>query len=281
MGKGILDFEYTKDKIKPHGNTWRMLIIGPSNSGKTTLFTNSIPFFPRPINSISYIGPTSTLEDEAPKKLAMILKKTGINWNPINVDTESFIEIADVEKPEIVVFDDVYKLKKLEPYVDSVFIRGRHNGQHAVYITQTPAFVPSSVRNNYTWLVLHSSLLNEDVEKKFAFPKGTLTSLELDEPGFITIYKNTGEIQRYQPPVYKNTSNVYAVFKKIPHHSIKPVSTREAAATRQGIRDAGNDNAMEPAPRPQKIIDDRGGDQIGPPSYIPLFFRPKRGLFVK
>jgi hypothetical protein len=255
-GKGLLDFEYTKQKISAHKNTWRMLIIGPSNSGKTTIFTNSIPYFPRPINSVTYIGPTNTLEDEAPQKLGIILEKSGINWNPINVDKGEFINMPDMEKPEIVVFDDLYKNKNIETLVDATFIRGRHNGQHGVYITQSAAFVPSSVRNNYTYLVLHKSLFNEEVEKKFALAKGTLTDIPItgQEPSnFITLLKITGEITWYNPPIYKNTSNVFKVFKSLPKHNLKSLPSKEIQEVKQGIYNAGNKNALLDYPPPLEV----------------------------
>jgi hypothetical protein len=246
-GKGVLGFEFSKSKIKPHKNTWRLLIIGPTNSGKTTIFVNSLLYFPRPIKTITYLGPTSTLEDEAPKKLEIICRKSGINYNPINVDLNEQQAIPDLEKPEVVVFDDLYKNKKIDSLVDDVFIRGRHNLQHGVYITQTPAFVPSSVRNNYTYLVLHKSNFTTDTEKKFHFVKGFLTDIDIDAErpsDFITILKDGNEIKWYSPPIIKGTGDVYKGYRnvcgpksKIPY---EPLPKKEENIVKKGIELSGN-----------------------------------------
>ena len=160
-GKGVLDFNFGGTDNKPHQNTFRVILIGPSNSGKTTTFTNLIPFFPRPIKSITYVAPPSSQLDEGPIKLKHICDKAGIIWNPVNVEDKKPIEIAEVEKPELVVFDDLWKNRRVESLIDEVFIRGRHDQKHGVYMAQTPAWVPTSCRNNYSHCVLHKDFFNE------------------------------------------------------------------------------------------------------------------------
>ncbi len=242
-GKGLLEFTYDGIKVEPHQNTFRVLIIGPSNSGKSTLFTNIIKDFPKPIKTISYLGPPSTLEDETPIKLGLILNKVGINWNPIPIEKD-FIDIPNLEKPEIVVFDDLYKNKKVDSLIDACFIRGRHDKRHGVYITQSPAYVPSSVRNNYTYLILHKQFFNEDVEKKFKFLKDLLQnewSDDLDKQ--FLIIKHGGIIcDWYKPPEWKNTSNVISSFKTIKGgpNRFKKVNKKEEQLVKEGIKEAGN-----------------------------------------
>ena len=246
-GKGALDFEFSKQPIRAHGNTWRLLVIGPSNSGKTTLLVNSIPYFPRPIESISYLAPSSSQNDEAPQKLGIICNKVGINWNPENIEEKTWLAKPDMPKPELVIFDDLYKNKKIEPYVDQIFIRGRHNGQHGAYLTQTPAFVPSSVRNNYNYLLLHKSNFNTDTEQKFAFPKNYLTSISLNQEtpsDFLTICKNDLSYQWYDPPKYSGTGNVFKTFKAITkgkkNKIFIPLDKKEDYQIKKGIEMAGN-----------------------------------------
>lgn len=245
----MLEFNYGKEKIEPHHNTFRVLIIGPTNSGKSTLFSNIIKDFPRPIKTISYLAPSSSLEDETPLKLGIILNKVGINWNPIPVD-DNFVDLPNMEKPELVVFDDLYKNKKIESLIDACFIRGRHDKRHATYITQSPAFVPSAVRNNYTYLILHKDFFNCDVENKFKFEKGLLLnnlySNDVDKQ-FIII-KNGGIIcDWYKPPVWKNTSNVISCFSSIKggNNKFKKVNKIEEKEIKNGIENAGNNNVIK------------------------------------
>lgn len=239
MSKGIFTYGYGLGVI-PHANTWRVLIVGPSNSGKTTLFGNIIPSFPRPIKSITYVAPLSSQKDEAPQKLKEICKKAGINWN--GVDPEKLV-MPDVEKPEIVVFDDLFKVKKVDPLVDAFSIRGRHEGRHVVYMTQSPAFVPNSIKVNSNYVILHRDFFNEDTFKKLH-----LEDPDIDPREAFHIFRAGKYEGPYITPNYKNSSNVIKVFKSVRGGKARGTYTRvkaDASTTEQvkkGIHEAGNES---------------------------------------
>jgi hypothetical protein len=255
-GKGVLDFQFGGNEAEPHQNTFRVILVGPSNSGKTTAFTNLIPDFPRPIKSITYIAPYSSHLDEGPIKLKTICEKVGINWNSIKVEDKKPIEIPNTEKPEIVVFDDLWKYKRTEPLIDEVFIRGRHDQRHGVYMAQTPAYVPTSARNNYSHCVLHKDFFNEDTEKKFHFNKGSLEPFKqegLEDPNKNFMIFRTGGIPIgwYIPPKFKTSTIVLKIFKNIKgggrrgirtSPKIEEINKKEEALIKTGIEAAGNNN---------------------------------------
>lgn len=240
MSKGIFAYGYGLG-IQPHANTWRVLIVGPSNSGKTTLFGNIIPMFPRPIKSITYIAPLSSQKDEAPQKLKEICKKVGIKWN--GVDPEK-LAMPDTEKPEIVVFDDLFKVKKVEPLVDEFAIRGRHEGRHVVYMTQSPAYVPNSIKVNSNYVILHKDFFNEDSFHKLHLEEPY--ARDVDPSADFHIFKAGKYLQPYRTPTYKNSGNVLKVFKSIHGGKSKGtyVRVKEDASTtevvKKGIESAGN-----------------------------------------
>jgi len=249
--KGALAFTYAGEIAESHKNTLRIVIIGPSNSGKTTMFVNLLKDFPRPIKSISYIAPYSSLHDEGPVKLKNICEKVKMVFSPIQGDGKDGVQLPDNPKPEVVVFDDMYKQKKVEALVDEVFIRGRHDQRHGVYITQSPAYVPSSAKNNYSYLIIHKDFLNNDTELKFHIQKNRLVEAgeinEAEKYGFNFLIMKTGGIivDWYQPPQWPNTSKVIDTFKSIVgggKPGVKKVSKKITTEIHDGIRNAGNEN---------------------------------------
>jgi hypothetical protein len=244
-GKGLMGFGFGVN-ASPHANTFRVLIIGPSNSGKTTMFANLIPDFPRPIKSITYIAPLSSQDDETPTKLKAICDKVGIIWTGINADDP--IEMPNVEKPEIVIFDDLYKRKGIEPFVDEFAIRGRHEGRHVVYLTQSPAYVPSSIKNNCNHLILHGDFMTEDAKYKLHLDDMP----EVGNERKFYIFKAGKYVKPYEPIEWKNTSNVYKVFKSIQGGKTpggyRKLTKKEENIVKEGIALAGNKSIKSEAP---------------------------------
>lgn len=263
-GKGVLAFTFDKNTIQSHQNTFRVLLIGPSNCGKSTSIPNILIDFPRPIKSITYIAPPNSHYDETPLKMKKICEKANIKYNSILVhDMKSKIEIPNSEKPEVIIFDDLYKYKNIEPFVDNVFTQGRHNKQNVIYISQSPAFIPSSARVNFTHLMLNKAFFNEDTEKKFHFPKNTLTQFlnEANDPEKQFLIIKTGGIVHgwYVPPKFCSAENVIKTFKSMSKGVSKgyfQIPEQEEKIIKKGIENAGNENVDQKTPIYKPYISD-------------------------
>jgi len=258
-GKGIMD--KIDLNVTPHSQTFRILIIGPSGSGKTTLFSNLIKDFPRPIKSIQYIAPPSSIEDETPQKLDHICKKVKMQYN--NIDSTKN-ELPNSDKPTIRVFDDLYKQKVWDPIIDESFIRGRHDQIHSVYITQSPSFIPSSVRDNYSHLILHKSFLNEDVFKKLRLSQDIIDNIinhlnteESNKSQFLILKKGDMNIKTYEAPHFNRMNDIIKLFENIKKDKIKQddkiielptpflrdkLNNHEEKQVKDGIKMSGNNN---------------------------------------
>lgn len=254
--KGALAFNFGGN-IEPHAQTTRIVIIGPSGSGKTTMFINLLKDFPRPIKSITYIAPQDSLSDEGPQKLKIICEKSKIKYNAVIGDAKTKgIQFPDSEKPEVVIFDDMYKIKNVESLVEEVFIRGRHSRRHGVYITQNPAHIPSALKRNYSYLIIHKSFFSKDTEDKFSIQKNTLIDkIDNDHEHQFLILKTGGiPVGWYSPPTWLNCSKVIETFKKIQGGSDQKIKTltklpiEKELEIKQGISNAGNPNVkpLEP-----------------------------------
>jgi len=246
LGKGVLDFDFA-DGVTSHNNTWRLIFVGPSNSGKTTACFNTIRDFPKPINSITYIAPASSHDDEGPLKFRDICEQSKIIWTGIFADGKATIEIPNAPKPEIVIFDDCWKYKKIEPLIEQVFIRGRHDQRHGVFMAQTPAFIPNACRNNFTYAFIHKDFFNDDTEKKFHFDPGALTKLTpSDDNTFIIIQTGGNVIGWYHPHRYFHKHQVITVMKAMPSRkTVKKIDPEKEHIIKRGIVEAGNHNVKD------------------------------------
>ena len=156
--------------------------------------------------------------------------------------------MPDTEKPEIVVFDDLFRVKTVEPLVDEFAIRGRHEGRHVVYMTQSPAYVPNSIKVNSNYVILHKDFFNDDTFHKLHLqdPLKFPGQEQIDPRANFHIFKAGKYEQPFIMPNWKNSGNVLKVFRSVHGGKSKGtyVRVKEDASTtevvKKGIEAAGN-----------------------------------------
>ena len=134
---------------------FRMLICGPSNSGKTNLLLNmiykllvfdKINLFSKNLHQYQYQG---------------FLKEFAENINPkvgyevIEAYNDEIIPLEElpVDKQKIVVFDDLL-CEKNQNSIINYFINGRHRNCCVIYLSQTFYKVPKDIRVNCSHLCI-------------------------------------------------------------------------------------------------------------------------------
>src|SRR5699024_9603931 len=151
-----------------------------------------------------------------------------------------------------------------DPIIDESFIRGRHDQIHSVYITQSPSFIPSSVRDNYSHLILHKSFLNEDVFKKLRLSQDIIDNIinhlnteESNKSQFLILKKGDMNIKTYEAPHFNRMNDIIKLFENIKKDKIKQddkiielptpflrdkLNNHEEKQVKDGIKMSGNNN---------------------------------------
>ena len=187
-----------KKKSSSENDDWpfRMLIIGPSHSGKTNTLLHLIDKF-HPIDKI-YLYAKDTDEDKY-QYLINKREQAGIkNLNDPHVFIEYSIDMNDVledinnynakrDKKVLIIFDDmiadIMRSKKFKAIVKELFIRCRKLNISIVFITQSYFRTPKDARLNSTHYIL-MKISNKKELKSIAKEN----SGHLDFKGFLKIY---------------------------------------------------------------------------------------------
>ena len=134
---------------------FRMLICGPSNSGKTNLLLNmiynlllfdKIYLFSKNLHQYQYQG---FLKDFAER----INPKVGYEVMEAYDDEIIPLEELPVDNQKIVVFDDLL-CEKNQNSIINYFINGRHKNCCVIYLSQTFYKVPKDIRVNCSHLCI-------------------------------------------------------------------------------------------------------------------------------
>lgn len=167
---GICSKKFVKGTGKP--NTEKLLIIGPSNSGKTTLAVNLIVFEIKPFSAIVFIIPKSSWEDEPIQTLKHYCKEAEI---PLHI-VDNVKQIPEIIGGAVFVIDDHYTSSNRNPEIEKLLMetvnRGRKIGVHILYIAQDSIRIPSEIKNNNTGIFLSGEIINqENLFKRLRIPE--------------------------------------------------------------------------------------------------------------
>ncbi len=258
-GVGMFAFNQHGYNGNEYFKSCRMAIIGPSGSGKTTLAFHLVLDLPKPLEAVVYCAPPTSLENECPIKFGKFCEKAKMGFVNVPVSGDGALEIPMFDNPSLVMFDDLYKVKKAGPLITELFIRGRHDKRHVFYLTQSPTYLPTEINDNKTHLVIHKDFFNRpDVEEKLRLPTGSLVYEGINVPDWIII--KTGEPARpYEFKKFANSSHVIALLSKmVPKKDAKIKDKFKDKDEREiGIYNAGNKRAVSTPKTGSAVI---GGD---------------------
>ena len=136
-------------------DVFRMLICGPSNSGKTNILLHmlyellefdKIYLFSKNLHQNKY---TSLLQDFAER----INPQVGYEVIEAHADEIIPLEELPVDNQKIVIFDDLV-CEKNQNDIINYFINGRHKNCCVIYLSQTFYKVPKDIRVNCNHLCI-------------------------------------------------------------------------------------------------------------------------------
>lgn len=127
----------------------RVLVVGASGCGKTTLLYNMIISYWIPYKNL-YIF-TKNIDQPVYKKLKKIFN--GISSINIHFSDDDIISVDDCEPNSVVVIDDF--LLENQKLIMEYFIRSRSKNISVIYLTQSYTSVDiKTIRNNLTVLIV-------------------------------------------------------------------------------------------------------------------------------
>ena len=144
-------------------DVFRMLICGPSNSGKTNILLNMIYFllefdkiylFSKNLHQNKY---QNLLQDFAEQ----INPKVGYEVIEAYDDEIIPLEELPADNQKIVVFDDLV-CESNQNSIINYFINGRHRNCCVIYLTQTFYKVPKNIRDNCSHFCIFKFLPREN-----------------------------------------------------------------------------------------------------------------------
>ena len=144
-------------------DVFRMLICGPSNSGKTNILLHmlyellefdKIYFFSKNLHQNKY---QALFQDFAER----IIPKVGYEVIEVPGDEIIPLEELQVDNQKIVVFDDLV-CESNQNSIINYFINGRHRNCCVIYLTQTFYKVLNNIRDNRSHFCLFRFLPREN-----------------------------------------------------------------------------------------------------------------------
>ena len=136
---------------------YRMLIIGPSNSGKTNILISSIKYsknydkiylFAKKLDEPLYQRLINHFRDNESEDSEPILELTSSNISDV-----PSADAIDESFQNLIIFDDMVTEKNLRSVTD-LFIRGRKQNASIIFITQSYYSVPKDIRLNCDYYIL-------------------------------------------------------------------------------------------------------------------------------
>jgi hypothetical protein len=138
--------------------TFRMLLVGPSGSGKSNLLMNFLLKFLDYDKIYIY---TKHMDQDCYKKLRRVLEnveyETGEQILTIDNDPENIISPGDLDPhmQNLVVFDDLVLADiSIQRKITEMFVRGRHANCSCFYLSQMYHKIPRDIRLNSTHLCI-------------------------------------------------------------------------------------------------------------------------------
>ena len=160
---GFSKSNYKQGHPSMPADVFRMLICGPSNSGKTNILLHmlyellefdKIYLFSKNLHQNKY---QNLLQDFAEK----INPKVGYEVIEAHGDEIIPLEELPVDNQKIVVFDDLV-CENNQNSIINYFINGRHRNCCVIYLTQTFYKVPKNIRDNCSHFCIFRFLPREN-----------------------------------------------------------------------------------------------------------------------
>ena len=143
-------------------DVFRMLICGPSNSGKTNILLNMI-YFLLEFDKIYLFSKNlhqSKYQNLLQGFVGQINPKVGYEVIEAYGDEIIPLEELPADNQKIVVFDDLV-CESNQNSIINYFINGRHRNCCVIYLTQTFYKVPKNIRDNCSHFCINKRIADE------------------------------------------------------------------------------------------------------------------------
>lgn len=154
--RNVADDQIAKNKYRKHGelfpNTFRCIICGPSNSGKTNILINLLEN-PNGLHFENIYIFSKSLHQTKYKYLERILKPIkGLGYFTFKC-ADDLILPEEAKPNSVFIFDDV--MCDNQDAIRSYFCMGRHYGLDSFYLAQTYTRIPKHlIRDNANFFIL-------------------------------------------------------------------------------------------------------------------------------
>lgn len=131
----------------------KFLVVGQNGAGKTQLVFDLAYFVINKYSSVVYI--CSHFQDKIVVNYARWMKEAGMPFYMISVGEDGSLNVPDVSN-SLFIIDDYYtstgRPKALEALLKQFWNKGRHKGNHIIYIAHTDKYLPHEALLNNSGL---------------------------------------------------------------------------------------------------------------------------------